>query len=143
MKLIRQIVALCMALVILVSTTGLAMSEHFCGGELQDIAFFGQAKVCEAHVKQVPPCHHEQVATGAQVNKKSCCEDKTVISQQQETLAQTVLKELQPDLSFVAVIASYLLVLTSEHTPQVAQHTNYIPPLIEYDIPVLVQSFLL
>lgn len=147
MKFIRQIadcrpIAICMALLVLVSTTGFTVSAHFCGGEFQQIAFFGQAESCEAHVKQLPPCHHQD--TGAEAEKKSCCEDQTIVKDGQESLKETVvLKELKPDLTYIAVVASFLLAIISTSTPYSFKFHHYSPPLIERNIPVFVQSFLL
>lgn len=142
MKFIHQIVALCVALLILVSTTGFAMNAHFCGGELQNVAFFKQAEPCKEHTKQLSSCHHQNTSD-AETGKKACCEDQTVINDGQELLAKSItLKVPKPDLTSIVVVASFVFAVTPTST-QYFSNSHHIPPLIERDIPVLVQSFLI
>jgi hypothetical protein len=132
-----------MAMVILVATTGFTMNAHFCAGELQHIAFLGQAESCEMHTKQLPPCQHEQ-ESHSQIEKKSCCEDMSVISDQQDSLAGSIVPKIfKPDFKFIAVVSSFFLAAIAEYTPHFSKYHQYSPPLIERDIPVLVQSFLI
>ncbi len=133
-----------MALVVLVSTTGFTMSMHFCGGELQDLAFFAEAKACEAHTEALPPCHQQEDTSHDEGKKDPCCQDQLIVSEVQESLSETVIHpELKPDLTFIAVVTSMLLSFGQKDLPHFPSYLHYIPPLIERNIPVFVQSFLL
>lgn len=143
MKFIRKILAICMTMVILVSSTGFTMSLHFCGGELQNFAFFTQAESCKMEVKALPPCQHESTSV-PMIKKESCCKDQTVVKESQEVVTGIVaFNKLIPDFTLMAMVASFLVSFLSPITSHFPQFHNYSPPLIERNIPVLVQSFLL
>lgn len=132
-----------MAMVMLVSTTGFTMSAHFCGSELQHISFLGQAKSCEMHLSEMSSCQHEQEQQ-SQIAKQPCCKDLTIVSELQDSLKGSMLpKILSPDFKFIAVLSSFFIAIIAEHVPHFSKHHQYSPPLIERDIPVIVQSFLL
>lgn len=113
-------------------------------GQLQSIAFFSEAEPCEmatqkspcANDKHDPDCEHQQVT------KKGCCEDQTLVIEGHEDLTQ-VTKVAVPDFQMIAV--RYVVVSFLFSAPAVHHYTfnDYSPPLIERDITVLVQSFLI
>lgn len=143
MKSIHKIVAVSMALLILVSTAGFAMSAHFCGGKLQNVSFFSKVKTCETHIEKLPSCHKEQ-SSETNEEKNPCCEEQSIVKQAQEFKVQVdSLKELKPDLKFIALVVQFVVALVPESNHHFSSYTQYSPPLIERDIPVLVQSFLL
>lgn len=132
-----------MAMVMLVATTSFTMSAHFCGSELQHLSFLGQAESCEMHTRQIPPCQHEQEQQN-RIEKQSCCKDLTVVSDLQDSLKGSMLpKVLKPDLKFTANLSGFYLAIIAEHVPHYSKYHQYSPPLIDRDIPVLVQSFLI
>lgn len=145
MKLFHQIVAVCMAVLVLVSTTSFTLTAHFCGDELQDIAFFDAAESCEAHMAQIPPCHGEHDAGPKNhLKKKNCCEEQALINNSEEFLKDSIiLKIFSPDSNFISFVASFLFSSLWPQIDHFVPYSNYAPPLIERDISVLVQSFLL
>lgn len=145
MKLFHQIVAVCMAVLVLVSTTSFALTAHFCGDELQDLAFSDASESCEAHMAQLPPCHGEHDAgLISHLKKKNCCEDQALINNSEEFLKDSIiLKIFSTDNYIVSFVASFLVSSLWPHVDYFLPYSNYAPPLIERDISVLVQSFLL
>lgn len=132
-----------MAMVMLVATTSFTMSAHFCGSELQHVSFLGQVESCEMHTRQIPPCQHEQKQE-SQIEKKSCCKDLTIVSEYQESLTSSMVpKVIKPDFKFIAVLSSFFTTIITEYVPYFSKYHQYRPPLINRDIPVLVQSFLI
>lgn len=59
MKRYRRILLLTLTLLLLVSSTGISVGLHVCGGEIRDLSFFGQEPSCPMEEKQeaLPPCH--------------------------------------------------------------------------------------
>ncbi|RIJ34325.1 HYC_CC_PP family protein [Pontibacter oryzae] len=144
MKLYRQIILLTLALLVLVSSTGMAVGVHICGDELRDITFFGAEADCPMEQKQqaLPPCHAaKQKAT----DTNNCCEDHQL---QVKDLGDadshkiTQLTKYQQFKLFAVVKAVVLQFYTSQkaEAPRFALYTS--PPLPR-NIPLLVQSFLL
>ena len=90
--------------------------------------------------KHDPDCEHQQVT------KKGCCEGQTLVIEGHEYLTQ-VTKVAVPDFQMIAVL--YVVVSFLFSAPAVDHYTfndyfnDYSPPLIERDITVLVQSFLI
>lgn len=130
MKFLAKILNIFLALLLLLSTSGVTLHKHYCMGRLKNIAVFQEAESC--------------IAKMGMERAMDCCEDV------KEELKVTDLNKvsfgfsLTPQLHLLAVIA-YIFIdwdlfsNVNRHFPYV----NYKPPLIDPDITVLVQSFLL
>ena len=75
----RKFAAVVLAMLVMVSANGVAIDSHFCGGQLQDLAFFSSAQKCQyyadpdkAQCSGADKCATEH----ASVQKKSCCSNK-------------------------------------------------------------------
>lgn len=119
-----------------------SVSFHLCGGELQSVAVFGHARPCAEHNRG---CDHEgPAAKDSSVGHKGCCEDATFIIDSDkylykisETVTIQAISDSLPLSNEAIALANPLAVLTQK------QFFNYKPPLIERDITVLVQTFLI
>ncbi len=147
-----RLFALMMAFLMFFSSAGFTMDMHYCGGELKSVSFFGKAKTCqdmagenETHMKDC--LHHEKMKTEKKgcSEDKGCCSNKTVqLQSDQDQKVQTndfvVNKQLkQFVIAYVALFFADDFDLQREATT----FTHYKPPLIQRDIPVLNQTFLL
>lgn len=144
MKLYRRILLLTLTLLLLVSSTGISVGLHVCGGKVQELTFFGQQASCpmEQAEQQLPPCHQ---AKQKKPLKQNCCQQHqfsvTPLDEAARHQPQTLVKA--PDLKILAAVQVFLqhyLVPAASATPAYALYTS---PPIARDIPVLVQSFLL
>lgn len=71
---IRKQIAVIVAILVLVSNSGLAFNVHFCGGKIASItSVFSDGEVCSMTVKEVKSC----CAKKQKISKK-CCSDKEV-----------------------------------------------------------------
>ena len=128
-----------MAFLMCITTTGFSMNIHFCGGELQDVAFFSGDTECSMmmEMKQAPACPmHAQVT-------KHCCQDKDL--QIEADAPETFFgksAELHPVWNLAAPEMNPAVPSSAEKA-LLASFTTYRPPPLQRDIPVLVQSFLL
>ncbi len=135
-----------MAFLIVVSTSGVAISKHLCNGEVKDIAVFHKAESCDHVGKSVTmncPIHEGMVI---QVNDdgNNCCSDTIEL-----------LKDDQPQIDVKPFEMPFLqwvflpLILYLEINPSLLVVTElkdqhlHLPPLINQEIPILLQSFLL
>lgn len=147
-----RLIALMMAFLMFFTSAGIAMDMHYCGGELKSVSFFGKAKTChdiagenETPMKDCP--HHKKMMAEKKAcsEDKDCCSNETLVLQSdQDQKVQTnnfvVSKQLK---QFVVAYVVVFLANDFDLQREVANFALYKPPLIQRDIPVLNQSFLL
>jgi hypothetical protein len=136
MKILRSIVSILIAGVIVVSTTSFTLSMHLCGGHVSSIALLDKAAPCA--MEQLPPCHQKMM-------KHNCCEDKElkVEGKDLSSKIQEVIQLQHQQFSWVLDLPiAYKLVFSKESLSQPSL-TYYSPPLLDRDIPVFKQSFLI
>ena len=144
-----RLIAILMAFLMFFSSASYAVDMHYCQGKLKSISFFGKAKTChdmaESAMKNCP--HHKKMKAEEKgcSEDKNCCSNKTVHfqsdqDQQVQNLDFVVSNQLQQFvIAFVAVFMANDFNI--EH--EAIAFAYYKPPLIQKDIPVLNQSFLL
>jgi hypothetical protein len=125
-----------MAMVITMSTAGLAINKHYCGGKEKTKAIFFEADKCVSEVAQTCEKH-----TDHQLKRTACCDDRSSFFKQQ---IQVDIDYRTTDLSLDQDIIN---VAFSYHSPVINSPKKvyyvYRPPPLTRDIPVLFQSFLL
>ena len=130
-------------MLVLLSSVSFTFGMHFCMGQLQSFALFSGAEPCEM-TQEEAPCTSDKHDPDRDylITKKGCCEDHTVVVEGSEDLS-IVSSISAPDLQLAAVL--YALVSFIFSAPQLDFYSfkDYSPPLIDRDIPVLVQSFLI
>ncbi|GAA4438629.1 hypothetical protein GCM10023188_34280 [Pontibacter saemangeumensis] len=143
MKLYRQIILLTLTLLVLVSSTGMAVGMHICGGELRDVTFFGAEADCpmEKPAEELPPCHAPQ----QDADDDACCEDHQVLVERLDVAAKHKAISLHKlhDIKLIAAVQAVILQLFAPEAAFNPTYAFYESPPLARDIPVLVQSFLL
>jgi hypothetical protein len=139
MKAFRQSIVL--LLLMLVTLPSLGLSMHMCGGKLNNITLLSLGHTCEMEMEEeVPLCH----ALEKSDTNPACCQDQVIATDDQELISQmTGFKISKPDLKFIASFFSVVFKLLALTQVALPDYQNYSPPLLERDIFVLVQSFLL
>jgi hypothetical protein len=139
----RRILLLTLTLLLLVSTTGISVGLHLCGGKVRDLSFFGQAADCPMEQKQLPPCH--EAPQDQQSPEKKCCEQHQLVlgSVDEAPGTKSQLLPKTPDLKFMAAGKVFILPFGLPTADPKPAYALYASPPIARDIPVLVQSFLL
>lgn len=109
---------------------------HVCGGHVQSISVIEKAAVCAMEVK-APTCHK------AITKKKTCCKEDQLIFEGKSFKTQEV-TSLQFQQAFWVVELPLIATidLPSNATTR-SEFVKYHPPLIDRDIRVQVQSFLI
>lgn len=78
----RSFLSLVLALLVLAGSAGVTVSRHFCQGELQAFALFGQAERCSpAEAVKQCPFHGSDHPDGESVHRKGCCDDDELVLQ--------------------------------------------------------------
>ena len=133
MQLFKKIAHLFMALLLVVATMGVTMHKHYCMGRVKDVAYFEKSKHCA-----------EMIGMEQEDCPMSCCKDTEQEFKVDDLSVTAFAFDLDTDFHLLNAFTYLLLDFNVLTVPahQVA-YQNYKPPLIEQDIPVLVQSFLL
>lgn len=144
-----RIVAFLLIILVLVTSVGFSVDMHFCQDDFKSFSLIGKAKNCHDLAKIQSTCKHhkasvEQKDSCEESGQKDCCENRTLNldsdqDQQIQTVDFTLTKQVEQFVTaFIYVF--YQDKLTNEEDIFFA---HYRPPLIQKDIPVLIQSFLL
>lgn len=136
MNLIRPIVSLFLASLVLIASIGVTVNLHLCAGEVQSFALFVKAQPCKETQKTCHGVEHHSKRNG-------CCEEESIVVKGKETNAEVkITTQLTPSFDLINAIAPvlYAIIEVDSFTPK---YTLYKPPLIEHDITLFVQSFLI
>ena len=138
MKLIRPIASLFLASLVLIAAIGVTVNLHLCAGKVQSIALFGKAKPCKEVQKS---CHGAQHHS----KKNGCCEEESIVLKGKETTAEVkAAVEITSSFNLITVILPVLYsVINVDSFVATPRYAHYKPPLLERDITVFVQSFLI
>ncbi len=134
MKLFYSIVSSAFALLVLFASSNVMVGIHLCGGQIQNVALFGEADKCE--MEKLPPCHrHESIP---------CCQDETIVHNAQDFNDHVTQLNITPTQVVDLVHPSILLdeVISSESISRFHHH-NYDPPLRSHDLTVSLHVFLI
>ena len=135
MKSLRTISAISLAVLVMLSSSSFMVGMHWCGGHLQDFAWFTKADVCPME-KNFPPCHKPI--------KNKCCEDQTVVHESSgfHASATTISFEL-PFVVDLPMHAALISEIVPESSTALVLYSNYDPPTFPVDVTVDLQVFLI
>ncbi|HRI80681.1 MAG TPA: hypothetical protein PLR06_14215 [Cyclobacteriaceae bacterium] len=138
MKFLHPIASLFLAAIMLITSIGVTINFHLCGGKVQSSALFVKAQPCKDVQK---PCH----GTEHHSEKNGCCEEKSVALKGGEATALVKAPtHISPSFNLIAVILPVLYsIVDLESSVSTPRYAHYKPPLIEKDITVLVHTFLI
>lgn len=140
MEIFQRILSLSLALLILVSTSSFVVNMHFCGGAIQELSFKAILESCQMDTPAATNSHCETI----EQEEDSCCADHSVVNETQDFNNHShQVQELKPDFKIISFVACFVLAVLEPVDQSILSHQDYSPPLIERNIPVLVQSFLL
>lgn len=132
-----KILHIILALSVLFSTTGILMGKHFCKKEMQTEKVLAKSKSC-------CQSNNSTCSSAESGCDKDCCSNEYEYFQSDQVkLAQSI--DL-PTLNKPALVATLLLVFDFEiptYDNNTLQLLSYRPPIVERDIPVLLQTFLI
>jgi len=141
-----------MAFMLLLSSTGFSIDLHYCQGDIKSFSLFGTAKSCHAKAekshcsKNKMTCHSAMAETGEVDDaQRKCCSNKSIeVSPDMDTQKIIAEQLTETNITFIsAFVAVFCIGEIFDLAKLIIPHLNYIPPLLDKDIPVLIQSFLL
>ena len=147
----KRVLALVLAILLLVSSTGYSIDLHFCQGQFQTFNLYGKAKKCHDN-KKVSPCHastkpvcqpSEDLLSAAGENSGCCRNQQVEIEASVRDVISTELISL-PDIDFSPIT----VLISADQDPSESfnyrvSYPVYKPPNPERDIQILYQTLLI
>ncbi len=133
----RKIGAILMALVVLFSTMSFTISEHYCGDMLVDSALFSKAGSCGMEMQKPAPLKD------CSIQKDNCCSNEIKqIEGQTELKTQVLNLDFEQQVFIASFVYSYINLFEGLES-NIIPFKDYSPPIIDKDINVLYQNFLI
>ncbi len=139
LQILHKILALILALAVLFSTLSFTVEKHVCMGEVTDVSYFDQVEACEMEVMVCEGGDHD----GDQIDRSRCCDNINELIAG-DTLDQQAIEslEIEPYHFLASYITSFI------HSLEQADQTLQFdfgpdPPVLERDIQILYQTFLI
>ena len=138
---VKKILSIALALIMLSTNMGFAIATHYCGGmAVESQLVFGHEALNCGMANMDKGC--ETQPEGMHLSKKSCCENKYQSLDTEDDFKPTIAQSMV-NVDFVAAFVITFLHLPISSTDEEPQYANYSPPLINQDISVLHQVFLI
>lgn len=135
----KSVLSILIALVFLAGQVGFTLSTHYCGGKIfeQSLGVIHSDLSCGMEGESTTICENNGTAV-----KDNCCHDEF------QSLAlvnefKTQVDEINISEYLALVFTLSFFELLSFDPPSFSEELNISPPLLERDIPVLIQSFLI
>lgn len=121
---------------------GFAVATHFCGGlAVESKVVLGHETLDCGMANMDKGCKSDS-PSGTHLKKKPCCENEYHSLDVEDDFKPTIVQSMV-NVEFVAAFIVTFLHLPLSSTYEAPQYANYSPPLIDQDIPVLHQVFLI
>ncbi len=137
---VNRILSFLMTILILLSSTGFSMSLHYCHGKVKTVSFFEEAESCH-QIKT--KCHIPSQKENIKKYKKSCCANKTITAQQDDSSQKNTIDFTPKQVKFLTAFTQAFILKGIHLSRTIVSPPKHIPPLLNKDIPILIQSFLL
>jgi len=136
---LREISAIIMAFVILLSTMSFTISEHYCGGDLVDSSLFSKVDVCNMDMYMQKTSSENDSCN----NNNNCCKDIIKHIEGQNDLKVDFSSLNFEQQIFVTSFAYSYINLFEGLKENIIPFKYYTPPFLVTDILVLDQVFLI
>lgn len=138
----RKILSIFFALLILTTNVGTTFAIHYCGGKaVKSSISFGQDVLSCGMTSDNQSCeNNSQLPT---VQTKNCCENHYIQLKVNGDYSMPAIIKSHIDFNFVVDFADMSSKLYSYNASTEVNYLNCSPPLLNLDIPVWIQSFLI
>lgn len=137
-KYFHKILSVTLALTVLFSTISFTVEKHICMGEVTDSTFFIDVESCEMTVEDCEMV----IDTQKKIQKEKCCQDVQELIPGNQNEQQAIESFELNQVQFILAFTSTYLDLFEENT-DLTPFKYYAPPLVDKDIKVLYQTFLI
>jgi len=137
----KRVFAIFLALLILTTNVGLTFATHYCGGKpvKTDVSLLGHFDIGCGMEDKDNSCDNPEIPA----IKSSCCQNRSVeLSIEDDFRSPKIIKNTVEYKFVAAFVTTYINLYLLDASAE-TEYLDYLPPLLDHDIPVLVQSFLL
>ncbi|WP_449566800.1 HYC_CC_PP family protein [Lutimonas saemankumensis] len=132
----HKIMSVCMAVVVLFSTTSFTMHMHYCGDTLVDKSYFVKAESCGMETPQ------PEESSDCETVKKDCCSEDQLTVEGQDELKRSHELSLKQQVFVATFVQTHLYLFESaEKSPDFGKH--YLPPPLIKSIYKLDEVYLI
>ncbi len=129
----KKTFAVLLSLIVLLSSLNFSLSAHYCGQTIVDVALFGEAEACPMAAEM-----------NCDSDEKPCCANRNIIIEGEDYLSSKSFEKQEVEkVEILLAQLEYPIELLLEEKQTNAFVKYYTPPLIEQDITLVIQSFLL
>ncbi len=130
----KKLFSLLLSLMILLSSAHISFSAHYCGERLVDFSVFGYSDSC-APKSSGPSCESK---------KKKCCADLQLVKEGKDFIGQDNGIELRENnFEFITFFSNNDLNCSSQSQVTQLFYSEYSPPPLIHNVPIMIQQFLL
>ena len=133
-----KILSIFLTLAVLFSTTSFTADMHFCCEKLVDISVFGKATPCDQKIQKT-----ENTSKKCSIGVGDCCSDDSFIQQGNDNLQKVSFEIDSQNFVFLKAFVHTYINLFEGLEENVVPFKNYKPPLIQKDLLVLHETFLI
>jgi hypothetical protein len=134
LKALKTIFSVFLALLVLLSSISFTIDKHICMGRVQSVAILHDAA----------PCAMEMMAEAGMNTMDGCCQDTQTKIEGNDLQVKTIKPvAIEYQSHWVATLEHVIETFDLESASTYSSSPLYKPPLLDQDVPVLIQSFLI
>lgn len=137
-KFFTKILSITLTCAVLFTTSSFTADMHFCCNKLVDIAVLGKAKPCKEKVEKA-----EKPSKECSFENIDCCSNMSFVKQGNDNLKKVTFELDTENYIFLHTFFYTYINLFEGLEKKVFPSLNYDPPLIDKDILVLHETFLI
>lgn len=141
MKLLKPILSFALGLLVLISSTSFTINMHLCMGHVQAVSLIEPATPCAMELMAMDMAKEKRSCSS--VTKKGCCEEKSILFDGTEYQYKASEHFTLSAIDFVTLSNPVELIIDHSSSAITSHFVLYKPPLIDRDVTVMVQSFLI
>lgn len=140
LQVVHKILAVIIAVIVLISTMSFTVEKHVCMGEVTSTSYFSNADSC-GMIMNEEDCSNDILSHDI-LQKEKCCNDIHELIPGNQTEQQALESFELSQVQFVlAYTFTYLNIL--EVKEDTTPYIHFSPPIVDEDLQVLYQSFLI
>ena len=140
LQFLNKILALILAFIVIFSSLSFTVEKHVCMDEVTDVSFFTEADSCGM---QDDECTHEESGQTSSFDNKDCCSDVQELIPGNQIEQQAINTFEISQVQFITVFTYTYLNLFEENKKEISFFDDTSPLLLDRDIQVLYQTFLI
>ena len=133
---VKKISTTLLSFIVLFSSMSFAIDEHYCGNNLMDVSYFGDADNCGSEEVTMN-------SSSSSVKQNNCCKDETTLLESSIFNKEKFINLQHVDAEVLFFKANSYLGTYKDIAIEIEYYTDFSPPDIAQDFQVLHQVFLI